>query len=112
MFNKEVIAANNSIADINRMAREARLLCNDIIRQTSLKPYYGKRGGAAMYAADDRSEAQQRRIAQAVRYMQRVTTMLHDIAVEGGTTEAKVREDMRGDYWRTKVTIIEDDSEL
>ena len=108
MFNKDVIAANNSIADINRMAREARLLCNDIIRQTSLKPYYGKRGGAAMYAADDRSDAQKRRIAQAVRYMQRVTTMLHDIAVEGGTTEAKVRKDRRGDYWRPQVVTIDD----
>lgn len=112
MFNKDEIAAINSIADINRMAREARLLCNDIIRQTSFKPYYGKRGGAAMYAADDRSEAQQRRIALAVRYMQHATAALYYIAVEGGTTEAMQREISRGDYWKNDVEIIEDDSNV
>lgn len=109
---KQTIEAITAVDAINQMARQARALCTDIIRQTSLQPYYGKVGGAAMYAPEDRSEAQQRRIAQAVRYMQHATTLLYDIAVEGGTTEAKVLEDMRGDYWKNNVEIIEDDSEL
>lgn len=93
---------------INQMARQARLLCNDIIRQTSLKPYYGKVGGAAMYAPDDSSAEQRRRIAAAVQHMRHATAALYHIAVAGGATSAKIAEDMKQDYWRTKVTIIED----
>ena len=111
MLRKKTIEANNSIAAINRMARDARLLCNDIIRQTSIKPYYGKRGGAALYAADDGSAEQQRRIAQAVRHMRNATALLHDIAVAGGMAEAKIAADIQQDYWRTKETTI-NDSEL
>lgn len=110
-MNRQVIEAINSMADINAMAREARRLCTDIIRQTSVQPYYGKRGGAAMYAADDRSPEQRARIAQAVRHMQHATAALYHIAVAGGTTRAKIAEATKHDYWRTKVTIIEDGDE-
>lgn len=101
MLRKETIEANNSIATINRMARDARLLCNDIIRQTSVQPYYGKRGGAALYAADDSSAEQRRRIAQAVRHMRHATAMLHDIAVAGGMAEAKIAANIQQDYWQS-----------
>jgi 3-keto-L-gulonate-6-phosphate decarboxylase len=93
---------------INRMAKDARALCTDIIRQTSLKPYYGKVGGAALYAADDSSAEQRRRIGMAVRHMQHATELLYNIAVAGGMSEAKLNEMHAADYWRTKVQIIDD----
>lgn len=105
---KQTIEAITAVDAINQMARQARALCTDIIRQTSLQPYYGKVGGAAMYAPEDRSEAQRRRIAQAVRHMQHATAALYDIAVEGGMTESKVRADASRDYWRTQVAKIDD----
>ena len=97
---------------INRMAKDARALCTDIIRQTSLKPYYGKVGGAALYAADDSSAEQRRRIGMAVRHMQHATAALYHIAVSGGMSEAKQREIRRSDYWKNNVEIIEDDSNV
>lgn len=111
MVTKDAFIINSSISGINRMAREARLICNDIIRQTSLTPYYGKRGGAAMYAADDNSEVQRRRVAQALAKMKQATAILREIAIAGGMTEAKIVEDMRDDARRTETTTI-DDSEL
>lgn len=119
MFKKEVTEAVNSMAAINDKARQARRLCNDIIRQTSLKPYYGKRGGAAMYAAESTAEAQRLRISTAVRNMSAavrnlsfVTQMLRDIAIVGGMTATAIEADMQEDYLGTKVTIIDDDSKL
>ncbi len=111
-MNKDVIAAISDMDAINQMARQARALCTDIIRQTSLKPYYGKVGGAALYVADDNSAEQRRRIAQAVRHMQHATAALYHIAVSGGMSEAKQREIRRSDYWKNNVEIIEDDSNV
>lgn len=88
---KETAKIIGDIAAINEMAHEARLLCNDIIRQTSIKPYYGKIGGAAFYAPEDRSAAQRRRIAEATAHLQHATAALYAVAVEGGMTEAKVK---------------------
>lgn len=93
---------------INAMAREARRLCTDIIRQTSLQPYYGKVGGAAFYAADDGSKAQQLRIKEATRNLRRANGLLHDIAVAGGMTDAKIVDDMRGDYGQTCIMQTDD----
>lgn len=107
----DVAKTNANIDAINRMARRARRLCNDIIRQTSLKPYYGKRGGAAMYAADDSSAEQRRRLASVVEDMTRATQTLVDIAIAGGLTEAQIEEINKHDYWRTKVTITDDTNE-
>lgn len=97
MFRQLEIATMRDVERINEAAHEARLLCNDIIRQTSIKPYYGKRGGAAVYAHIDESEQQRRRMNIAVRLLQRATNILHDAAVSGGMVEAQLRENMRGD---------------
>ena len=86
---EDYIQTLNDLDAINRMAHEARRLCNDIIRQTSLKPYYGKRGGAAVYAAEDMSEAQRRRLNIAIGNMRRARTALYHAAVSGGIVEAK-----------------------
>lgn len=102
---------DSRITDINRAAREARLLCNVIIRQTSVKPYYGKRGAAAMYAGEDTSREQQRRICEAVEAMNHVAELLREIGVAGGMAEAHVREILAGDDMRTQVTILHDDSD-
>lgn len=80
-----------AIDAINDMARQARALCTDIIRQTTTKPYYGKRGAAALYAASDESETQAVAIATAVDLLHAANELLVDIAINGGTTEAKLR---------------------
>lgn len=97
----------SAIDAINAKAREARLLCNDIIRQTSLQPYYGKRGGAAMYAPEDGSAEQQRRINTALRHLQHATRTLYHIAVAGGTAEAVAKEIRRGDCVKMTTQIYD-----
>ena len=94
------------VESANKLAREARLLCLDIIRQTSLKPYYGKVGGAALLAPEDNSDAQVQRMTAAVRLLRRTTLLLRDAAIEGGMTEAKVRDTLEDDA-RPRYTIIE-----
>lgn len=81
-----------AVAQLNKQARRARRYCTDVIRQTSMQRYYGRYGGAALYAPEDESEAQKRRIDEAVRLLTRVTCLLRDAAIAGGITEAKVRE--------------------
>lgn len=87
--------AIDAMAYINQAAREARRICTDIIRQTQLTPYYNKRGAAALYAAEDESEAQREAIAAAVEHLTAANKLLVDIAINGGTTQAKVREALR-----------------
>ena len=108
---RQTLATTHTINEIHEAAREARRVCTDIIRQTSIKPYYGKIGAAALYAADDKSEAQRSAIAQAVEHLNAANALLVDIAVNGGTTEAKVREILSADDIRTRIQIcpVEDD---
>ena len=108
---RQTLATTHTINEIHEAAREARRVCTDIIRQTSIKPYYGKIGAAALYAADDKSEAQRSAIAQAVEHLNAANALLVDIAVNGGTTEAKVREITRYDYTTAnlQICIVEDD---
>lgn len=84
--------AINDIAAINEKAKQAAEYCDTIIRQTSLQPIDGQIGGAAFYAPDDRSERQRQLISSAVRYMERATDILHNIAVAGGLAEAQQQE--------------------
>lgn len=107
----EEMKATAAMNDICNMAKRARALCTEIVRQTSLTPYYGKVGGAAIYAAEELSEEQRRRISQAIRHMEHATATLYDIAVAGGMNEAKRREDRSGDHWDNKIQIINDDSD-
>lgn len=102
---RDTIIRTHTIAEIHEAAREARRVCTDIIRQTSIKPYYGKIGAAALYAADDKSEAQRVAIAQAVEHLNAANALLVDIAVNGGTTDAKVREILSEDDMRTRIQI-------
>jgi hypothetical protein len=95
-------------AAVHKLARRARLQCTDIIRQTSLKPYYGKYGGAALYAPEDVSEKQLQRITEARECLTRAACLLREAAIAGGITDALVAEAMRGDV-RTKGQVIGED---
>lgn len=86
------------VSVLNATARTARRLCTDVIRQTSAKPYYGKRGGAAFYAPHDESDAQRKRMTEAVQLLSRATELLRDAAVSGGVVEAHLQEIARMDY--------------
>lgn len=105
-----------AIQSMHEAARELRRICTDIVRQTTSTPYYGKIGGAALYAGEDYSEAQRQRIADAGRLLNKAgrclsaaNELLLQIAVEGGTTQAKIQEDTRGDVFRGQVITIPDD---
>lgn len=95
-------------AAVHKLARRARRQCTDIIRLTSIEPYYGKRGGAAFYAPEDVSAEQLRRIDEARQCMTRATCLLREAAIAGGITDALVQEAMRGDV-RTKGQVIGED---
>ena len=101
------IAINADIKAINKAAREARRICTDIIRQTSIKPYYGKRGAAAVYADEDESRAQTDAIADVLVHLTAANELLVNIAMNGGTTQAKVHEIIRSNHNFGKGQIIE-----
>ena len=108
MFRSRQVDIITDVAAINDAAREARRICTDIVRQTSAKPYYGKKGGAAFYAPEDESEKQLRRIKEALRLLRRANGVLRHAAVSGGVVEAAIQAEMKQDYLQTKVTILPD----
>lgn len=99
-------------AAVHKLARRARLQCTDIIRQTSLQPYYGKYGGAALYAPEDVSEAQLQRTAEARQCLTRAACLLREAAIAGGITEALVQEAWRDDVRKGGQVLDEDSKPL
>lgn len=105
-------ATISAISEMRISAEKARRLCTDIMRQTAIKPYYGKYGAAAIYADEDESEAQSKLIAdaadnitEALNHLAAANEMLVQIAVNGGSTAAQIAEITRGDYNRNKGQI-------
>ena len=111
MFSRRQTDTLADVYALNATARAARRLCTDVIRQTSAKPYYGKRGGAAFYAPHDESDAQRKRLAEAVELLSRAKELLYEAAVSGGVVEAHLREISRDDCHRYdgQVVTIDDD---
>ena len=104
---KQTAEILTNIAAINKAARDARKICTDIVRQTSHKPYYGKRGAAAVYASEDRSDTQRQTIAEALLHLQCANDLLVDVAQNGGATQTKLHELIRENYNFGKGQIIE-----
>ena len=92
IFDTRRSAAVLTIKDVHDAAVEARLLCNDIIRQTSIRPLDGKIGGAAYYAPEDTTEKQAQRLRAASRLLRRARKTLYDSALSGEVAEAAMRE--------------------
>lgn len=95
-------------AAVHNLARRARKQCTDIIRLTSIKPYYGRYGGTALYAPEDVSAEQLQRISEARQCMTRATCLLREAAIAGGITEALVQEAWRDDVRKRGQVIGED----
>lgn len=106
---QQTAAILKAIAEINAEARKARAICTDIIRQTSHKPYYGKRGAAAVYAAFDKSEEQRKTLAEAIEHLLYANTLLVEVAQNGGASEAKVWEILRDNHNYGKGQVIKID---